>query len=108
VAVSCSSVTKRIDATGNANGFEVHNLLPLSATPIPGCQMNVNYEAKFEDGRMFDKTTGKNCKNCYTFKLGVGVVVKGWEKGLDGIRVGDRSKLILPFRVEYGLKAFLT
>ena len=48
---------------------------------------------------MFDATKGNKR---FAFKLGVGEVIKGWDKGVVGMRVGDKRKLIVPPSMAYG------
>lgn len=49
--------------------------------------------------QVFDETKGNKR---FGFKLGVGEVIKGWDKGVVGMRVGDRRKLIVPPGMAYG------
>jgi hypothetical protein len=48
---------------------------------------------------VFDETKGNKR---FGFRLGAGEVIKGWDKGLVGMRVGDRRKLIVPPSMAYG------
>lgn len=48
---------------------------------------------------MFDETKGSKK---FGFKLGTGEVIKGWDKGVVGMRVGDKRKLIVPPSMAYG------
>lgn len=48
------------------------------------------YCGKLSTGRIFDQTKGNKH---FVFRLGVGEVIRGWDKGIDGMRVGDKRKL---------------
>ena len=48
---------------------------------------------------MFDTTNGKKP---FSFRLGVGEVIKGWDVGVAGMRVGDKRKLVIPPQMAYG------
>ena len=50
------------------------------------------------DGSRFD--AGKD----FRFTLGAGVVIKGWDRGIVGMRVGGRRKLVVPSKLGYGKK----
>src|SRR6185503_8094796 len=59
------------------------------------------YDANAADnkGRPFD------ANNAYTFTLGTGQVIKGWDQGLIGLRVGGQRRLIIPPSLGYGNQA---
>ena len=50
----------------------------------------------FEDGYEFDKSSN------FTFVLGAGEVIKGWDKGVDGMKIGGKRKLVVPSKLGYG------
>lgn len=69
------------------------------AIPNRGQTVVVHYTGTLEDGKKFDSSRGNQP---FSFKLGVGQVIKGWDEGLSTMRVGGRRKLIIPPDLGYG------
>ncbi len=63
----------------------------------------VNYTGKLEDGSVFDSSL-KPGSGPLTFTLGVGSVIKGWDMGVKGMKVGGKRKLKIPSELGYGAK----
>ena len=63
----------------------------------------VNYTGKLEDGSVFDSSL-KPGSGPYSFTLGVGSVIKGWDMGVKGMKVGGKRKLKIPSELGYGAK----
>ena len=61
----------------------------------------VNYTGKLEDGSIFDSSLSPG-KEPFTFTLGVGSVIKGWDTGVKGMKVGGKRKLTIPPELGYG------
>lgn len=67
-----------------------------------GSKLEMRYIGKLDDGKVFDSNkSGKP----FSFKLGVGEVIKGWDVGLQGISSGGERRLIIPAHLAYGKKA---
>ena len=64
-------------------------------------KITVNYTGKLEDGSIFDSSLKKG-RSPFTFTLGVGSVIKGWDLGVKGMKVGGKRKLIIPPELGYG------
>ena len=71
-----------------------------------GKQISVNYTGWLYDpskddnkGRRFDSSEGRDP---FVFALGRGQVIKGWDLGVVGMKVGGKRKLIIPSRLAYG------
>jgi peptidylprolyl isomerase len=68
-----------------------------------GDEISVQYSgANFKTGEEFDSSWSRNAEP-FTFTLGEGLVVAGWEQGIVGMKVGGRRELIVPSRLGYGV-----
>jgi len=82
----------------------IRNLITGSgAEAKSGSSAAVNYVgALFHGGKVFDASWKRN--EPFTFTLGKGQVIQGWEQGVPGMRVGGRRELIVPAELAYGAK----
>lgn len=68
----------------------------------PGKKVSVKYIGKLKkDGKIFDSCIGKAP---FKFRLGVGEVIKGWDVGVNGMRIGDKRRITVPPSMGYGDK----
>jgi peptidylprolyl isomerase len=67
----------------------------------PGQTVYVHYVGvTFSKGKEFDSSWKRN--EPLDFRLGAGEVIEGWDRGVAGMRVGGRRKLVIPARLAYG------
>lgn len=67
---------------------------------LPGNIISVHYVGKLEDGTVFDSSVERGAP--FTFILGAGQVIPGWEKGIVGMHVGGKRTLVIPPQDAYG------
>ncbi len=69
-------------------------------SPEKGQTVEVHYTGKLMDGTKFDSSVDRG--KPFTFKLGVGQVIKGWDEGVASMKVGGKRNLIIPPDLAYG------
>lgn len=69
------------------------------AEALPGKIVSVHYTGYLTDGTKFDSSIGNEP---YTFPLGTGSVIPGWDEGLEGMKVGEKRRLFIPPELAYG------
>lgn len=60
----------------------------------------INYTGMLEDGTVFDTSYERGIP--FETKIGVGYVIKGWDLGVPGMKVGGKRKLTIPSELGYG------
>jgi FKBP-type peptidyl-prolyl cis-trans isomerase len=64
----------------------------------------INYTGLLTGGQKFDSSLDRG--EALSFPLGAGRVIKGWDEGIQKLRVGDRATLIIPPQLGYGARGF--
>ena len=72
-------------------------------SPKVGQNVTVHYTGTLEDGTQFDSS--HNHGRPLTFTFGVGQVIKGWDEGLESMKVGGKRQLVIPPSLGYGAQA---
>jgi peptidylprolyl isomerase len=67
---------------------------------VKGGEVEVHYTGYLTDGTVFD--TSLKRPRAFTFELGAGRVIKGWDEGVAGMKVGGKRKLVIPAKMGYG------
>jgi FKBP-type peptidyl-prolyl cis-trans isomerase len=87
--------------TNTTPGLRIEDLLVGTGSEAtgPGQFVTVHYTGWLEDGSEFDSSRRREP---FSFPLGVGFVIPGWDQGLVGMRVGGRRRLTIPPELGYG------
>ena len=76
------------------------------ATAVAGDNVTVNYVGSLTNGTVFDASANhKETAGGFAFPLGAGKVIKGWDEGIVGMKVGGKRKLVIPASLAYGNQA---
>ena len=112
IAVKGASWPPGVDATGwkplmlsngdLSSGLKYQDLkVGTGAEPEKGDNIRVHYTGYFpESKKKFDSSLDRH--EPFTFQLGVGQVIRGWDEGFRGMKVGGKRKLIIPADLAYG------
>ena len=68
----------------------------------PGQKAKVHYTGWLANGQKFDSSLDRN--DPFEFTLGAGMVIKGWDEGVAGMKVGGKRKLFIPAGLGYGAR----
>ena len=67
-----------------------------------GHRVRVHYTGWLKDGKKFDSSVDRH--EPFDFNLGAGQVIRGWEEGVVGMKVGGKRRLIIPSSLGYGTR----
>src|SRR5208282_2169849 len=95
--------------TGNpvktASGLEYWDIkVGTGAVAQAGQQVKVDYTGWLTNGKKFDSSVGTG--RPFAFKLGASQVIKGWDEGVAGMKVGGKRQLRIPSDLAYGEKGY--
>ncbi len=110
LALPFAACTKKDDtsagsgaATTTAGGLKFEELKAGSgAEAMPGKTVTVHYTGWLTDGTKFDSSVDR--QEPFSFNLGSGQVIKGWDQGVQGMKLGGKRKLTIPPELGYGIQ----
>ena len=97
IAVSCSKEKQTMN-----NGLVIEDIKIGDGQEVEKFNIvTVNYTGLLEDGTKFDSSLNPG-RSPFRFTVGAGQVIKGWDDGLIGMKVGGKRKLTIPPSMGYG------
>jgi FKBP-type peptidyl-prolyl cis-trans isomerase len=93
------------DPTKTASGLEYWDLkVGTGAVAQSGQHVKVEYTGWLTSGKKFDSSVGTG--RPFDFTLGASEVIKGWDEGVVGMKVGGKRQLRIPPDLAYGAKGY--
>ncbi len=92
---------KATNETQNMDGLKIEEItVGTGDVAVAGKEVTVNYSGTLTNGTKFDSSYDRN--EPFTFNLGAGQVIRGWDEGVEGMKVGGKRKLTIPPELGYG------
>ena len=89
--------------TTTASGLLIEELeVGSGEAAAKGCNVSVHYTGWLTDGTKFDSSKDRN--QAFSFPLGAGHVIAGWDEGVQGMQIGGRRRLTIPPALGYGAR----
>ena len=86
-----------------SSGLQYIDLIVGTGAPAQAGQtVTVHYTGWLENGKKFDSSVDRG--QPFSFPLGAGRVIKGWDEGVQGMKVGGKRKLTIPSNLGYGAR----
>ncbi len=92
-----------MDSIKTPSGLVIEELVAgTGASAAAGQKVTVHYTGWLTDGKKFDSSQDR--RDPFVFSLGRGQVIKGWDEGVAGMKVGGKRKLTIPPALGYGAR----
>ena len=98
IAVPAYAAGKAVTTASGLKYIDV--VVGKGVSPVAGKQVTVHYTGTLDNGRKFDSSVDR--KEPFTFVIGVGQVIPGWDEGVMSMKAGGKRKLIIPAKLGYG------
>ncbi|MDD2501489.1 MAG: FKBP-type peptidyl-prolyl cis-trans isomerase [Geobacter sp.] len=86
-----------------ASGLQYVDLVEgTGKSPTKGKVVTVHYTGTLDNGKKFDSSVDR--REPFSFVIGVGQVIKGWDEGVMSMKVGGKRQLIIPANLGYGAR----
>ena len=91
------------DTTQTQSGLQyIDTKAGTGQTPKSGQRVTVHYTGTLQDGTKFDSSVDRG--QPFTFTIGVGEVIRGWDEGVSTMKEGGKRQLIIPANLGYGTR----
>ncbi len=91
------------DKTTTESGLQYEDIIAGDGeTAKTGDRVSVHYTGWLENGMKFDSSKDRN--DPFQFHLGKGMVIRGWDEGVQGMQIGGKRKLTIPSELGYGAR----
>ncbi len=89
-----------------SNELQITDLVVgTGTTAAPGDAVTVHYIGSLVNGSVFDASANHGTQG-FTFPLGAGQVIKGWDQGIVGMKEGGKRRLVIPASLGYGEQGY--
>jgi FKBP-type peptidyl-prolyl cis-trans isomerase FkpA len=101
VALPAAAPREEPPFTKLPSGLEIQDLrVGEGAEAVSGATVGVHYTGWLADGKQFDSSRDRG--KPLSFRLGAGMVIRGWDEGIAGMKVGGLRRLRIPPELAYG------
>jgi FKBP-type peptidyl-prolyl cis-trans isomerase len=88
-----------------ASGLQFEDIVTgAGAEAVKDKIVEVHYTGTLANGTKFDSSHDR--RKPFSFKLGAAQVIKGWDEGVAGMKVGGKRKLVIPYQLAYGDRGY--
>ncbi|MCS6292865.1 MAG: FKBP-type peptidyl-prolyl cis-trans isomerase [Nitrospira sp.] len=97
-----SSASEGKEITTSSGLQYIDQVVGTGDTAKAGQTVSVHYTGWLTNGKKFDSSVDRG--QPFSFRLGVGQVIKGWDEGVQGMKIGGKRKLTIPSNLGYGAR----
>lgn len=97
-----SSASEGKEITTSSGLQYIDQVVGTGDTAATGQTVSVHYTGWLTNGKKFDSSVDRG--QPFSFRLGVGQVIKGWDEGVQGMKIGGKRKLTIPSNLGYGAR----